>query len=564
MTIEQLLQEGVAAHKKGELTAAERKYRTILQSHPNHPDANHNLGLIAVSVNSTEAALALFETAIEASPSVEQFWISYITALVKDNRLKKAKSAIKKAKKKGHDSKRLSNLLLQSKIPTAPSQEKLRKIVDLFGSGQYEEAEKLSTAILKDFPRHQLTWKILGRVLRAAGRASEALDANLKEVALGPKDADAHYNLGHTLKEFGRIEEAKVSLSKAISLQPDHAEAHRHLASLKRFENQDSQFKRMLELYLSGNISEEQRIHINFGLAKAHEDLGNFEQAFVHYCEGNELGRSILQYDIDEASKIFSRVKCTYPSIEQCAEALDKTSKTPTPIFIVGMPRSGTTLVEQIISSHTLVSAGGELSLAAEFGGDLACGVSKVTPEALLDFRSKYLAILAGRSRGKTMMTDKMPQNFLYLGLIAVALPEAKIIHVRRNPAAVCWANYKTHFSSIGLGFSCSLNDTVRYYGLYDKLMEFWAGALGKRIYQLDYEQLTVSQARETRLLLEYLELDWEESCLSPQDNVRAIQTASNIQARSKVYRGSSEQWKKYRPFLGDIFDDLSPPPSAH
>jgi len=150
-----------------------------------------------------------------------------------------------------------------------------------------------------------------------------------------------------------------------------------------------------------------------------------------------------------------------------------------------------------------------------------------------------------------------MPQNFRYIGLLAAAFPEAKIVHVKRNPAAVCWANYKQYFISKNMGFCYALDDIISYYRLYENLMEFWGSSLSKRIYHLDYELLTVNQKDETQKLIDYLGLDWNEECLSPQNNTRSVTTVSNIQVREKVYQGSSQQWKKYKPFLNSMLDFL-------
>ena len=163
-------------------------------------------------------------------------------------------------------------------------------------------------------------------------------------------------------------------------------------------------------------------------------------------------------------------------------------------------------------------------------------------------------------SNGNLIVTDKMPQNFCYIGLLAAAFPEAKIVHVKRNPAAVCWANYKQYFAVKSTGYCNTIDDVISYHKLYESLMVFWTNTLSKRIYNLDYEQLTVNQESETRQLIDYLDLDWDEKCLSPQNNKRKVATASNVQIRKKVYRGSSEQWKKYQPFLNGAFDSLLSP----
>jgi hypothetical protein len=221
------------------------------------------------------------------------------------------------------------------------------------------------------------------------------------------------------------------------------------------------------------------------------------------------------------------------------------------------MPRSGTTLVEQIISSHSQVTGAGELPFSAQFGAAIASGFSEANDETLLNFRDKYLTKLKNISNGNMIVTDKMPQNFRYIGLLAAAFPEAKIVHVKRNPTAVCWANYKQYFVSKNIGYCYAIDDVLSYHKLYENLMEFWGNSLSKRIYKLDYERLTANQESETRQLIDYIGLDWDEKCLSPQDNTRSVATASNLQVRKKVYRGSSEQWKKYEPFLNGALDGL-------
>ena len=221
------------------------------------------------------------------------------------------------------------------------------------------------------------------------------------------------------------------------------------------------------------------------------------------------------------------------------------------------MPRSGTTLVEQIISSHSEVSAAGELIFVKKFGFTLATQPTSVNTTAVSEFRQKYLSELSKVSKGKQFITDKMPQNFLFIPLICAALPEAKIIHVQRSAAATCWSNYKQYFVSDSIGYCYDLHDVVSYYKLYDDLMNFWQAEYRDRIYNLNYESLTTDQTNQTRKLIDHLELTWEEACLSPHKNKRSVRTASQQQVRQKVYKGSSNAWRKYEPYLNGSFDKL-------
>ena len=240
LTIEQALQQGVTAHKEGKLKEAERLYRAILQSQPAHPDANHNLGVIAVSVNQAEAALPLFKTALEANPKIEQFWLSYIDALIKEKQFENAKLVIEQSKTQGVAEEKLNSLEAQLAPKTqienvnsaSPSQQQLRSLLGHYQNGRLSNAEKLAASISHEFPSHNFSWKILGAVFKATGRNFEAVNANQTAVALSPKDAEAHYNLGNTLKELGRLDEALVSYKQAIALKPDFSEAHANLGRI--------------------------------------------------------------------------------------------------------------------------------------------------------------------------------------------------------------------------------------------------------------------------------------------------------------------------------------------
>jgi len=291
LTIEQALQQGVAAHKERKLQDAERLYRAILQSEPLHPDANHNLGVIAVSFNKADVALPLFKTALEANPRIEQFWLSYIDALIKANQLKGAEQVIKKAKRNGFNAKKMNALLSQSKSRTntkVPSQAQLRSLLEYYKNGRFSDAENLAKSLTEIFPRHQFGWKVLGAVLKKTGRVREALVASQKSVQLVPQDADAHYNLGNTLKELGRLDEAEACFSQAIALEHDHAEAHSNLGNtLKELGRLDE-----------AEASYAQAIALKPDYAEAHGNLGNTLQ---------ELGR------LDEAEASYTKAIALKP-----------------------------------------------------------------------------------------------------------------------------------------------------------------------------------------------------------------------------------------------------------
>ena len=230
--------------------------------------------------------------------------------------------------------------------------------------------------------------------------------------------------------------------------------------------------------------------------------MGELKEAFKHLVEGNALRKKLLRYSIKQDELLFMQLKKTQPTLVQSLLKLDTNSTTFTPILIVGMPRSGTSLVEQIISSHSKVTGAGELTYLFKYGEKLAVGNKTINEESISQFREKYLLELSKLANGKHFVTDKMPHNFRFIPLVRAALPEAKIIHIKRDPRATCWSNYKHYFSADGLGYSYSLRDVVNYYKLYEDLMQVWNINYDGHIYNLDYENLTTNQELETKKLL--------------------------------------------------------------
>ena len=527
----------------GRLDEAEVSYKKAIELKPDYAEAHNNLGNTLKEIGRLDEAEVSYKQAIILKPDYAEAHYNLANTLKELGRLDEAEVSYKKA--------------IELKPDYAEAHNNLG--MTLKELGRLDEAEVSYKKAIELKPDFEAYYN-LGNVLLILRRLNEAETSYRKVIILKPDYSEAYYYLGVILQDFGRLEEAEASYRKAIKLKPNYVEAHLGLTLMKKFDTQDEQYSNMKELYLDKNISKEQRCHINFGLAKACEDLGDFKQAFAHYCEGNELRKKVLNYNINQDVELFRKIKSNYPQIVQKSLKPDKLTNNTMPIFIVGMPRSGTTLVEQIISSHSEVTGAGELNFASQFGKAISTGITEKNNESLLDFRSKYLDKLKNVSNGNLIVTDKTPQNFLYIGLLAAAFPEAKIIHVKRNPAAVCWANYKQYFASKSIGYCYAIDDVISYHKLYENLMVFWTNTLSKRIYNLDYELLTVNQESETRKLIEYLGLDWNEKFLSPQNNMRSVATASNLQIRKKVYKGSSQQWKKYQPFLNGALDDLLSP----
>ena len=294
LTIEQALQQGVAAHKKGQVEEAERLYKAILNSQPAQPDANHNLGVLLVSINKTDAALPLFKVAVETNSKVDQFWLSYIDALIKAKQVENAKQVLEQAKNQGVAGDKLDILKTQlNSLNTTgnvysanPPQKLLSRLLEHYQSGRLGDAEILALSITRDFPNHNFSWMILAAVFKAIGRNTEALNANQTAVELSPQDAEAHSNLGVTLQELGRLNEAEVSLRQAIVLKPNYPEAHNNLGNALKEQGRLDE----------AEASYRQAIVLKPGYANAHsnlgatlQELGRLDEAEARYIQAIAL-----------------------------------------------------------------------------------------------------------------------------------------------------------------------------------------------------------------------------------------------------------------------------------
>jgi tetratricopeptide (TPR) repeat protein len=740
LTIDQALQQAIEAHKVGRVQEADRLYTAILKAQPKHPDANHNMGILAVGVGKVEQALPFFKAALEANPATAQFWLSYIDALIKLGKLADAQAVFDQARSKGAkgdgfnkleqrlneagqeplkgkqvasepqlkqanilDTLKLDQAISLAKKKTKAgsleeakriywdiltkfpknkrasdglkrlsagpagkaskaqdlSQEQLQALIKLLSQGQLQQALKAAETLVQKFPKSATLFNIqgsalkglgqlnlsieaynkalaikpdyaaahnnmgnalkeqgklekameaytkalaikpdnahaynnigitlqeqgkleeaieaynkvlaikpdyadayynMGNALKEQGKLEEAIEAYTKALAIKPDNAHAHNNIGVTLQEQGKLEEAIEAYNRALAIKPDYADAHRHLSMITKYNSDTAQICEVEALLQRTDLNDSDRCHLFYTNAKIKEDLGDFNAAFDSYVRGGDLRQKLLRYEFTQDEHLFDQIKRTAPKFKNATLNTTGEPIRHTPIFILGMPRSGTTLVEQIVSSHSEITGAGELAYVSQFGGQLAAGLTAPTLEAVSAFRERYLAELAKRADGQAFITDKLPQNFRYIALISAALPEAKIVHVQRSAEATCWSNFKHYFFSENLGYSYSLADTVAYYGLYKDLMQFWSQSYSDRIYHLDYDKVTEYQDPETRRLIEHLGLNWEDACLAPQNNKRSVKTASQQQVRQKVYKGSSQAWKKYEPFLGGAFDEL-------
>jgi len=505
---------GVTLRELGLIEEAIKSYKNALNIKNEYPNAHYNLGNALLSIKKYDAAIKHFESAVVFNPEFAQAYY---------------------------------NLGLAYKL-----------IKNDFEAGlSFDKA----LAIKPDYAEAA---NDRGVIFQNSGDLENAIKYYQKALAINPNLADTYNNIGITEKQLNKIDNAIKSFEGAISVDPNFADAYYNLSLFKQYTLSKNQIAKMLSILISDGISQSDQISINFALAKASESLDNQDEFLSYLHEGNRLRKKELNYSIDMSHKFFSMIYETFALLPNSnIKSLQNITPTKRPIFILGMPRSGTSLVEQIISSHEEVYGAGEINSLVEpiLEKILLNGEDKnmFSDKNLLSMRKKYLDSFARLPTSADVITDKTPANFQYIGIILSMFPDAKIIHLKRDPRAICWSIYQTNWYENGYRFSYNMDDLVTFYGLYSKLMDFWHNKFPEKIYDICYEDLTTNQEEETKKLLEYCELDWDDNCLNFHKNKRPVKTASSFQVKQKMYQGSSEAWKKYESHIQPLIDGLKP-----
>ncbi|MDX2275322.1 MAG: sulfotransferase [Hyphomonadaceae bacterium] len=418
----------------------------------------------------------------------------------------------------------------------------------------FERARRLS-------PHSPAAHAHLANALFVYGDLSASEKSYRNALALRADDASSLLGLGHVLKTIGRQDDAVASYRACLASRPHAGEAWWSLANLKIFRFSETDEAAMHALLKSAVASEGARINVAYALGKAREDAGDYDAAFAHYAEGARRQRMRVRYDPVQTETINARIKSVFTR-ELFAAHAGKGCVDPAPIFIVGLPRSGSTLIEQILASHSQVDGASELPIigriAQEIGRFRSDGVAY--PEAVRDLEAYDLRALgklylerAARHRGtRPHFTDKMPNNFASIGLIALILPHAKIIDARRHPMDSCWGAFKQLFAR-GHTYSYDLFELGHFYREYDALMQHWDEVLPGRVLRVDYEAMVQDQERETRRLLAHCGLPFEESCLRFYETERAVHTASSEQVRQPIYTSGIGAWTRFSQHLGEL-----------
>lgn len=416
----------------------------------------------------------------------------------------------------------------------------------LLEAGEADAAETALRAAAALNPGMAEAQYTLGKSLEQMERVDEAMAVYREAVALKPDYAEAWNNLGNVLRNTGQFEEAAAAYRRALEANPQLTEALRNLADSHKFSADDPLLDDIRTRLKAPDLAVIDEARLRYALAKAARDLGDSEQFIAELGQANALHKTHHGFDTEAELQIFETIRARFMAPERLPRLPEDDRWRP--IFILGMPRSGTTLVEQIVSLHSEVDGLGELEFMHRIvHPDLVAEEPNQRP--FEEIRRAYLEAVARRTNSR-FFTDKMPLNGRWVGHILTALPEARIIRMKRDAMAVCWSNYRTWFPARGMAFTNTMEDIGRFMHRYEALLDFFEATFPGRIYACDYETLTEDPEAESRRIFDALGLDYQDQVLRIEDNTRAVRTASQAQVRGGIYRGSSSEWKQYEAWL--------------
>ena len=529
----------VNLYSTGQMKEALSDLEVLIQKYPKEPLLFNISGACYTEINQIEEAIPAFNKAIEIKSDYAEAHFNLGVAYQKISQLDNAFECYSDAIKYN---------------PAYPTAHNNLGVIFL-EKDQFDSAVKSFEWAIAYSPNYAEAHNNLGKALQELKQFENAKNHFQKATSLNSNYAQAFNNLGVLNEIINLPKEAMKNYEKAIEINPEYAEAYRNLSKIKTFKPKDKQIAQMQSFYSKNNLNLFDKTRLSFALAKVNKDLGNIDEYFKYLNEGNKLRKEELNYSFDQSKNFHAEIIKLFNSPQPpINNKISSNYQEIKPIFIVGMPRSGTTLVEQIISSHPSVYGAGELLairkiISPILENHLRNNNDSLSEQDLLKIRQQYLDTLSNLGADEKIITDKMPVNFRLIGFILSAIPEAKIIHIKRDAIATCWSNYN-HFFTAGNGFSFDQEDLVKFYVLYKEIMEFWNKLFPNKIYNMSYEELTTNQKKQTQRILEYCDLDWNENCLNFHENTRAVLTASSSQVRQKIYQGSSEAWKQYENYL--------------
>ena len=516
MSFEDEINQALEHQESGQDKEAEDIYRSILKRDPNHVEAARLLARIAMDHERYQEAEIFLKHALKNAPDYARAWIDLVN--------------------------------------TQKQQDKL------------DEATESAIELLKITPDSPESHMMYAGVIGSAGRHEEAIIAYKKAIELAPEKPGAFSSMAHHLKTIGHQDEAIAAYRQSIVIKPDHTESYWSMANLKTFQFNNEEIDAMQALLLQKDLPDESRVHVYNALGHEYESRKDYQKAFDNFSSCNQLRRKAESYDPVETETQHEKIIAIFDKkfCSQTAAAASNIS----PIFIVGLPRSGSTLIEQILASHSQVEGTHELSdLPRTMQSARRKGsINKSFPESVEHFSLKqwieigkdYLNSTQKYRTDRPFFVDKTPNNFIFAGVLKLALPNAKIINARRHPLDSCFGSYKQLFAS-GQPFTYDLFELGEYYLEYQNLMEYWNEMLPNFILDVHYEKVVSDLEVEVKRILDFCGLSFEENCLRFHETERAVKTASSEQVRRPIYSSSVNLWRHYENNLDDLIEILKP-----
>ena len=507
-----IVRRAAQASAEGRARDAEAAYRDILKAYADHVHALVGLATVAIDRNAPDDAERLLARAMAVSPNMS------------------------------HVHRALARLAMSR--------------------SRYDEAEASALRATTLNPEQAECWTTLGTVQAWGLKQAEAVESFERALAIDPKAARVRLSLGHVHKALGNAQASIDAYRGAVAANPALGEAWWSLADLKTYRFGEDEVKAMQATLDQADLTSRDRAATHFALGKAFEDRGAADTAFDHYDKGNDLRRRQEAFKAERFVAQCGRLREAFASVSRPARPTGS-APGPRPVFVVGLPRSGSTLVDQILSSHSRVQGTMELPHVLGYVRELERGpdgypgcMARMTPEDLADLGKRYLVETAAYRADAPYFVDKMPNNFLHIGLIAAMLPQAIFVDSRRHPMACCFSIYKQNFAR-GQVFGYGLDTLAVYYRNYVDLMRHWQAVLPGRVHRVIYERLVDDTEGETRRLLAHCDLAFEPGCLRFFESDRVVRTASAEQVRQPIYRSAKSHWRQFEAQLAPLAEGL-------
>ena len=545
------LQRAEKAISLGNIALAESEYRKLIASDIKIPQVYTQLAVICAKSNRIDEAKNLWMFALKLSPNFPEALLGLGDICKFERNFKQAITFYQQALSAtpniaiGHLN--LSFCYLQL--------------------GKLDESEQSCLNALTVMPSFPQAEDHLGQIYIAKDELAKAVALFEKQLKVNDRNVKALYTLGNIVKSQGKLEKAKAYYQQAITIYPEYSQAHFTFATINKYvDKNDPHIALMQEQYNKANLPIENKIQLSFALSKVYDDLQDYSQAFNYLKTGNDLRHARNHYSIESDKAFIENIIATFTkdSVEKITLNSQHSSK---PIFIIGMPRSGTTLVEKVLASHSKVHGAGELEhffkystedFLTENNNFLFAPLDQYPKEKLEKIGQEYLKQLESINSDAEYITDKLPFNMLMVGFIKLAFPNAKIIHCVRNAKDNCMSIFKRNFTTDNYRFAYNLKTLGQFHKLYQRLMEHWHKSFPDSIYDIEYEVLIKNPETEIKKLVKACDLDWEDSCLDFHRTEAVIKTASAYQVRQPIYDTSVGLWQKYQVYISELLDELA------